>query len=706
MLRMRARSSCFAGMVALLGYVGVAPTAYATCEDLVPGPVRTRSPARAITAEDLVGLRDIGFPDAALLGSQSPLAVSSDGAQAAFVLNRADPATNSYCRALVVISTTPGRAPRILDRGGELITYTDIKRGLFVPGGFPNMVVPAWSPDGRWIAYLKRIGGVTQVWRVRADGSGARAATRSSGDIEAVTWSADGRVLLVATRPGKLAAQAAIAREARSGYLYDDRIVTYSGGYPQIRAADAPLENFAVDPDSGTMRPATTGEMVKLGAAGGISAIAVEAFSRDGRRAWTEHRDSPPGSPTRLATTGSSGAPILCHDTSCTGGIIGLWWDANGRELRFLRREGWARGQSALYRWRPGEGAPRRLLLTDDVIQGCQPVGDQLLCLRENSSTPRRVVLIDPATGISRLIYDPNPEFTSIQLGQVQRLKWTNNRGLEAWGDLVLPPDYRAGDQLPMVVVQYHSDGFLRGGTGDDYPVYLFAAHGFAVLSLEQPAAVTSTMSGLKDWDEIVAMQYRDWAERRSLLSSLLTGVNRAVATGAVDRQRIGLTGLSDGSSTVRFALINAPGMFSAAAISTCCLDPKTVMTYGGIAWADYNRKMGFPPATRDDPGFWQPYSLALNAANIDTPLLMQLSDDEYLMSLEAFQALREYGKPVEMYVFPGEYHAKYQPIHRLVVYNRAVDWFAFWLRSRSNSDPAKAAQYARWSAMRAMLKR
>ncbi|QNA83746.1 Atxe2 family lasso peptide isopeptidase [Sphingomonas sp. So64.6b] len=700
----RARSA--AALLVLLAGIGISPAATARCEALLPVSAAKPSPVRAITAEDLVGLRDIGFPDAALLGSLSPLALSPDGGQAAFVLNRADPITNSYCRALVVIAITPGAVPRIVDRGGELITYIDIKRGLFVPGGFPNLVIPAWSPDGRWIAYLKRIGGVTQVWRARSDGSAAGLVTRSPGDIEAVTWSNDGRALLIATRPGKIAAQAAIAREARSGYLYDERIVTYSGGYPQIRAADAPLENFAVDPASGAMRPATADETVAMGAAGGVGTLTMEAMAANGRRAWTERRAASPASPARLTVSGLNGAPIQCDDASCSGGIIGLWWDGAGRELRYLRREGWARGQTAFYRWSPGQGVPHRLWLTDDVIQGCRPVRDLLLCLRENSRTPRHIVLIDPVTGASSLVYDPNPEFAAVRLGRVERLKWTNDRGLEAWGDLVLPPGHRPGETLPMVVVQYHSDGFLRGGTGDDYPIYLFAAHGFAVLSLEQPAAITSTMTGLKDWDEIVATQYRGWAERRSLLSSLLTGVNLAVATGAVDRKRIGLTGLSDGSSTVRFALINAPGMFAAAAISTCCLDPKTVMTYGGIAWAEYNRKMGFPPATRDDPGFWQPYSLALNARDIDMPLLMQLPDDEYLMALEAFEALREHGKPVEMYVFPGEYHAKYQPIHRLAVYNRDVDWFSFWLQSRSDPDPAKAAQYARWEAMRATLRR
>jgi len=62
---------------------------------------------------------------------------------------------------------------------------------------------------------------------------------------------------------------------------------------------------------------------------------------------------------------------------------------------------------------------------------------------------------------------------------------------------------------------------------------------------------------------------------------------------------------------------------------------------------------------------------------------------------------LRENGKPVEMYVFPDEYHEKISPVHRLNSYNRSIDWFAFWLQGKQDSDPEKADQYRRWQAMR-----
>ena len=466
-----------------------------------------------------------------------------------------------------------------------------------------------------------------------------------------------------------------------------------------MTSATDELDVLAVEVRSGRIMAADSADRATLqaGIAPDLPSDPV-AVAADGRRAWAERADSSPLAPATLIASGRRGETVQCAAAVCAGGILSIWWD--GDAVLFLRREGWNKGDTALYRWSIGAGAPVTVLRTDDVFHGCVKATTLLVCTRENSTTPRRVVTIDVTTGAGREIFDPNPEFAGIQLGRVVRMRWRNDLGLEAWGDLVLPPDYRAGTKLPMVVVQYHSDGFLRGGTGDDYPIYLFAQRGFAVLSTERPTFFAAAFPNLKTWYDINAANQKNWGERRSLLSSVLTGVRLAADRGFADPARVGVTGLSDGASTVAFALINARA-FAAAAMSTCCMEPNTTATYGGIAWADWLRGMGYPPATANNRAFWRETSLALNAARIDTPLLLQLADNEFRLALEAFGALREQGKPVEMYVFPDEYHVKWQPEHRRAVYERNLDWFSFWLQQQEDSDPAKAAQYARWRALR-----
>jgi len=186
------------------------------------------------------------------------------------------------------------------------------------------------------------------------------------------------------------------------------------------------------------------------------------------------------------------------------------------------------------------------------------------------------------------------------------------------------------------------------------------------------------------------------FAERRRVLTSLETGVRKAIASGAVDPERIGITGLSDGAATVQYALVNSK-LFRAAAISSCCDEPSSSMFAAGPGYADFLVAAGFPAPGTDGSDFWRHYSLAANARRIHTPILLQVTDDEFRFSLETFVTLKYQHVPVEMYVFADEYHQKWRPAHRLATYERAIDWFDFWLNGLSNPDPDKSTQYARW---------
>ena len=509
--------------------------------------------------------------------------------------------------------------------------------------------------------------------------------------------------IVIASRPGQIAEAARIDAEGLRGWHYDARITPEYSARPQMPAT-FPRVVEILDLGDGLSRPATAIERARLGP-DSLTGLpdGLDSVGPLGDRLWVKPETSSPIAPGHLHYADRQGREIACTAEACSDGIVALYWSHDGRSITYLRRQGWAKSQLAFYRWRPGHGVQRRLSLTNDVLLGCLPRGDQFVCLRENSLLPRQIAQVDPRSGSATTIYDPNPQFAALRLGTVERLHWRNALGLPAWGDLVLPPEYRRGEKLPLIIVQYHSDGFLRGGTGDEYPIFPLAARGFAVLSTENPPTIAHALPGLKSWDEVNRASMKDWADRRSLLSSILTGVAQVVARGIADPKRIGITGLSDGASSARFALINS-SVFSAAAISQSSLEPKTAMTYGGIAWADYNRSVGYPPATEDAPGFWKPYSMALNAKDMNVPLLIQASDDEYLLALETYTALRENGKPVDLFVFPDEHHIKWQPAHRLAVYERAIDWFAFWFQNVVDPDPLKAKEFEHWRTMRRRL--
>lgn len=684
--------------------LGVASHAVAAepCTDLVPPAASAGAAKRPVTSTDLIRIRDLGLPDALMLRGESPLGVSPDGSRAAFVLVRPDPATNEQCRGLFVLDLKPGAQPRLVDRGGEMIRMFAPTRNMVFESGYPNIVEPKWSPDGAWIAYRKRLGGVTQAFRVRADGGAVEQLTRGEDDVEALGWSADGHTLLYVTRPGIRATEKEIEKEGTGGWLYDAR---FSPNFKLRPLVDKNLDTatFALDLGSQVVRVATAEERASINFRDTLAAAdSYAAVSPQGRKAdLIRVEPDKVLSPLQVRITAPASDAVACSAAACTDGVRGVWWSQDGSELRYLRSEGWAKEDYALYRWKPGTAEPVRVLSTTDVLNGCVPVQDDLLCLRENATTTRRVVRIDMATGTSTELFDPNPEFASIQLGKVERLKFRSERGDEAWGDLVLPPDHNGERKLPLVVVQYHSDGFLRGGTGDDYPVHVLAQRGFAVLSFERPTFVRD--KNAKDWNDIIKQGRKNWAERRNVFSALEAGVKQAVARGIADPARLGISGLSDGSTTTRWALIHAPKLFAAAAISTCCaFDSQVANWAGGEAFAQQNRMQGYPLSTAPSDPFWTPISFPPNADKLDTPLLIQTADDELILALQSFTALKEHNKPVEMYVYPDAHHIKWQPAQRLATYERNLDWFAFWLQDKEDPDPAKAAQYARWRKLRA----
>jgi dipeptidyl aminopeptidase/acylaminoacyl peptidase len=673
--------------------------ASAACEDIVDRPAGGKA-MRPITGRDLAMMRDIGSPQRP--SGESPLGVAPDGRHVAFVVTRGMPETNSYCLALVILAIKPGASPVIADNAEELLLEPIEVRGLKTDYGYPALVRPVWSPDGRWVAWLKRRSGRAELWRARSDGSEARQIPADLTDITLLAWSPDGRIMVRAAPPDGL--KSGPDEPQPGGYLFDDRVVPYNGSRPMNRFETVRML-YSIQPETGQTKPVSKEEERAFAVDG--SGHLLSARTGAGRpQGWTAQR-SGDGllRPVDLWGLGPEGRSHLCAHPACDGGtfgnaIEGLWSNPDGRHVIFLHREGWARSQMALYRWLPGH-APQRLLLTDDVLAGCAITERGLLCLREGSRSPRHLVLLDPDTGAETLLFDPNPAFAGLALGKVERIRWRNAQGLECFGDLVLPTGYQTGQKVPLIVVQYRSRGFLRGGSGDEFPIFPFAARGFAVLNVNNPEPYFTLLGpgSFRTVEEIQRAHSKDWAERRSIHSALMTGISEVASRGIILPGHIGLTGLSDGAATLQYALVNEPGFFAAASVSACCIEPTGMMIYGGTALADERRSWGFPEPS--DVGAWKPLSLVLNAETIRAPLLMQMADHGYLIALDAFMALRAKGRPVEMHVFPDEYHLKWQPAHRLAVYERNLDWFDFWLRGHIDDDPLKAGQYHRWEALR-----
>ena len=657
--------------------------------------------SRSVAAEDLIRLRDFGgmgfssYPGPAM-------SVSPDGRHIALQLRQADSVTNRYCTGIIVVPTDePNRARAVAD-GGDVVRLDFDKYGISgIVSGAPNPSVIRWSPDGQWIAFTKARGGVLQIWRVRPDGSEETQLTHSPINILDFRWSADSRGIVFNSRPGLAVAENEIDAEGRSGFHYDGRFWNLAGNRPHPLST-IPIETYRLDLGSGAVRVANEADAALFRPNSGTPAPSQAvraAASPDGfASAWiAPDRPDALMRPYILHVT-RGGTDIPCSADTCRD-VVDLWWVDQGATLLFLRRQGFGRGSLGLYRWAPGKTTPNPILITDDVLLDCQMGAQDLFCAHEAATKPRRIVRIDPQSGAMRVAFDPNPEFAALKLSPAERLHWRNAFGIDTFGDLVLPPDHKPSERLPLIVVQYDTRGFLLGGTADEFPIQLFAAHGFAVLSFNRPAWYALKGPPMDAFAFLQANQ-KDWIDRRSVQSSLEIGVRLLINRGLVDPKRIGITGQSDGASTATFALIHSR-LFAAASLSTCCEEPAMMATLGP-GFQDWYARSGYPRPGEDRPDFWEMSSLVQNVGSLRrTPLLIQAGDEEFRLALETYEAVKAAGWPAEMFVFPGESHVKIQPAHRLAVYTRNLDWFECWLRPRSDDrscsfSAARSIQTAR----------
>jgi dipeptidyl aminopeptidase/acylaminoacyl peptidase len=529
--------------------------------------------------------------------------------------------------------------------------------------------------------------------------------THNEGEVVDVLASEDGRQLFFETRLSQRQIEARLAEEARSGFLYNSRFYpTYSTQplLPEVDGADA-FTLWVYDFASRRERLATQEEQQEyqlVSARGPMSPAGAEArtepFGEGGARHVTVRR---PG----------AASAIVCAHPDCYAHdrrlgaqqLRGMWWRSED-ELIFARGD---RSTTTVYAWRVGaETVPRRILTTLDMVAPvaaywkCSIGGDRLICFHEQANYPRRLVAIDLDSGSFQTLYDPNPNFARFDLGPPpQYLTIDVDSEVRTFGYLVLPPHRREGERLPLVIVTYRCNGFLRGGVGDEYPVFPFAAQGFAVLCYDIPTEDPLRLA------QMGVEEFYNWSRgpgdpiKHRIQDGLNSAVEQLDSVGIIDPNRVGLTGLSYGGETAIFALFNMNHLATAIA-SGVEIGPSSTFLYSS-GWERTARAWGLD---RWDSPRWDTLSVTHNVDRVYAPLLLNIPDRELISALHPYVALQQGGRPVEMYVFPDEYHAKWQPAHRLAIYQRNIDWMNFWLRDVEDPDPAKATQYERWRALRA----
>lgn len=626
------------------------------------------------------------------------LAASPDGREVAFRVQYPSVTANSYRIVWYVADLRSGRVRRAAD--GGLPIYTN---------GMIEGESPVWSPDSRFFYRRALVNGAIGIWRTASDGSGSRLVIGGPANVESLAADADGRSLSYVTGPTRTEIEAAERHEYDDGILIDATIDPfqnlYRGGWERGRLASerltgewyrragllwrVPRIRHRLDLVSlrvlgnETVQPPTTDRMdpsrkpatLSVGLSSGATAALVDD-----------------GANQRLEFEGTRGDRVICDDDPCRGPkIVALVSRPGTEELLFTKQD--ANFRQTLYLWNVRTGKARRLAGSDGQLSGgrsgttpCAITATDAICVEAEPVSPPRLVRISLAEGREHILFDPNQALRREQPSHVEQITYSLDDGRTATGVLL----YRPGpipSKVPLFVTYYFCPGYLRGGTGDPYPLEPLVASGFVVACLN-------------------AIPFKEWGDGADHDRDALASVSKLVrildARGWIDPARVGMGGFSMGSEATMWVAMNAR-LLAAAAVASPQYEPAAF-------WAEALRGRDVPKVLKDfeqagppdeDPSRWKVISPALNTERIKAPLLMQLPEQEFRSSMELYSRLSNTTTPVEMYAYPDEAHIKIQPRHQFAVYKRNLDWFRYWLQDYVDPDPALAAQYRRWDLLR-----
>lgn len=676
--------------------------------------------AETIPPRRLLEVTDLGNP-----------AISPDGRYVAFRSERVSVERNTYDSTWYVQSLD-GQSPplRVADGGVPLLQYVN---GTVLPS-------PAvWSPGGKWIYYRARFSGHISVWRAAADGSRVSEVTSDPADVRDFALSSDGKTLKYSVGATRKAVIDAEESEYDRGIRIDDTVIVPDGlfrsskieGRPTTRRylegwastgpllAKVPDRWKAVDLATMTTRdlPASEHPARRLTPADlspDLPAAPVKIW--DGLRPQRYQITRNPGDG-RIAVLLSghkdkglamsryvelamlpdrrASHPVYCTVQLCRHKhITDIQWRTGSDEVLFTVDDYDQGHAQSIYGWNVATGKVRPIVLSQGLVSGsqrywdipCAASSDTLVCVAAEADHPPRLEAIDVKSGHRRVLFAPNKGLDAdiATTAPAKLIRWKDAQGREFTGQLFEARGASTGHPPPLFVTFYYCYGFLRGGVGDEWPLATLAEDGISALCIN--AIPGLHLDAVANYDQ-----------GRAAVEGV---VKRLSAEGRIDRTRVGMGGLSYGSEVTLWTLAHS-GVVNAASVSGVSLTP-TDYLFNSLrdAYRSTLREQYQLGAPNETPGRWKESSPAYQLDRIKAPILFQLPEKEYRMTLDyAMPLMRRH--QADMYVFPYETHIKYQPRHKLAVYERNVDWFRFWLQGYEDPDPAKSEQYAHWRLMR-----
>ena len=668
---------------------------FAICGAIVTAAVSglAQPQLRPVTIDDLMTVR-------AVVDAR----IAPDGSRVAYVTSTPSLPKNEHEAALFVVSAIGGASSRI---GPSVQIFN-------TPVPQPRL---RWSPDSTAVAVMALVNGRPQVVAIPMDGSAPRPLTNAPEGVFGFEWSPDGKQVAYLTRDPMPELEAR-QRQERSFVIRAD-------------APDRPARLAVQDAEQSAERRLLTP----------VSHY-VDAFSwsPDGREiAYSAAPKSGFTSPyyTRIyAVPSTGGTPRTIVDR--TGTNSGPRFSPDGRSIAFISTNGkvdimasrslavapaqggtaprvfamddawvneyvWAADSASIYlqandgTFGRGEHMFEQALVRVSVVDGRAEridrgavVNYSLSLSKDGSRIAYRsiegrnmgdLVVMDVATRKVTTLTDINPELRNFALGALKPISWRSFDGMEIWGLLLTPPRVTAGRKLPLLVYIHGGPGggftyglfpqFMTGVSQvDPYPTEAFASTGYAVLFPMPRGGAGYGEAGQR-------MIVNAWGEGD--YKDIMAGVDKLIADGIADPDRLGVMGASYGGYMTNW-VVTQTARFKAASAGASISDIHDIAFLGeGSEFI-----VGYFKWPWENAASYTAHSPITFAERVTTPLLIQHGEADPRVPISGawkfYRTLQTMGKTVEFDIYPRGGHVLREPQQQRAQMQRNFDWMTKWI--------------------------
>ena len=582
---------------------------------------------------------------------------------------------------------------------------------------------PAWSPDGKWIAFLSdrpgQIAGTAegkrQLYVISADGGEAQQATKVENDVSDFEWAPDSkRIAFSMSDPESKSMKDRKEKYGDYSVVHSDYQMTHLWVTEFLNGSAAPAEpkrltdgdkfsvgDFSWSPDgtriafSAQKDPdlisGETSDLYVVNVNDKPVKKIVSTPGPDGNPRW-----SPDGK--RIAFDTAAGSQYFFYTdrriavVSADGGAVQILtesfdedpslvaWGPDGIYFGALQKT-----TAYLFRLNPTTGAVEKLSAPEGMVAGSFSFSRDYKTVAYRAAVENQygeVYTTSVAPWQGRKLTAMGDQLKGFTLAHREVVSWKSGDGTTIEGVLYTPPNFDAKKKYPLLVV-------IHGGpTGVDqpvvnadryYPIERFVAKGAVVL---RPNYRGSAGYGEKFRSlNVRNLGIGDYAD-------VISGVDSLIAKGFVDRDRVGAMGWSEGG-------------YISAYITTSSDRFKAVSVGAGISdWSTYYVNTDITPFTRqylhatpwEDPEIYWKTSPISNIAKARTPTLIQHGENDRRVPIpnayELRQALEDRGVPVKMVVYKGFGHGITKPKQQRAVMEENEKWFAQYIWGEKPEEP------------------